>query len=145
MADDFKFYKKTLIISFIIFIVASVSIFYLGDFFIVKIDEKMGVTKDNMINVTTIAKNYDLKHDSPVLIVVYSTKIKTSSYIEIDEIRSQSSSGTNFTKRISLEQNYSGKLINLTIVAIDNSGKTHTLTQEVVLPKRIESQIRITG
>ena len=142
---NFKFYRKTLIISIIIFIVVSISYFYTADLAMRKFDEKLGINPE-MINVSVIAKNYDLKHNNPVLTVVYTTERKTTSYLKVDDIRSESSYGKNFTKRLILDNSYSGKNVSFTIVAIDDYGKEKTFVKEVSLPDKVEEPIiRISG
>lgn len=144
MSEEYKFYKKTIIISLLIFVVVSISFFYLEGVFIKKIDERMGGKAED-ISVLSIVKSYDLMQETPKIVVVYSTLKKSTSYIKIDNIRSESNYGKNFTKTLIMDKFYSGKNINVTIVAIDDNNIEKKLITSVVLPRRLDSEIRITG
>lgn len=144
MKDSSKFYKKTLFLSIIIFIIVSMSFFYLADLSIKKIDEKLGIKSESII-IFNIIKSYDSNQENPIINVNYITLKKSTSYIKIGNIRSESSYGINFSKTIVMDSSYSGKNVNITIIAIDDGGKDDIIIREVMLPKRIDSDIRITG
>ena len=144
MNEESKFYKKTIIISLVIFLIVSISFFLIGDITIKKIDEILGMKESNII-VDKINKNFFDDSDNIKLTVNFITKISSTTYIKVGDIRSESSYGKNFSKVLILDKSYIGKGVNLTIISIDDNNNQESLVKEIFLPKRMNSDIRITG